>query len=145
MVRRLENVGRYAQYGQAALRIMTGLVFMQHGMQKLFLFPPSPHHPNAIPLLSLFGIGGLIEFFGGLLFVIGLWTRPVAFLLSGQMAVAYFMFHFAAGLHMANGFFPVVNEGDLAVVLCFVFLYFFFAGAGAWSVDSLMARRYRPS
>lgn len=143
MAGRLESLPLYAPYSQAVLRIMTGLVFMQHGMQKLFMFPPSPHHPDPIPLLSLFGFGGILEFFGGLLFVIGLFTRSVGFLLSGQMAVAYFLFHFRAGLNMPNGLFPVVNEGDLAVILCFLFLHFVFAGPGAWSVDGLIARPNR--
>lgn len=145
MAGRLEILPLYAPYSLAALRIMSGLVFMQHGMQKLFMFPPSQHHPNPIPLLSLFGVGGILEFFGGLLFVLGFFTRSVSFILSGEMAVAYLLFHLPAGLNMPNGIFPVVNEGDLAIVLCFLFLHFVFAGPGACSVDGLIARRNRPA
>lgn len=125
----------------AVLRIVTALLFMQHGFQKLFMWPPSPHHPHPVPWLSLFGVGGMLEVFGGLLLVLGLFTRPVAFLLAGQMAVAYWMFHFAAGLQMANGWMPVVNEGDSAIQFCFVFLYLTFAGPGAWSMDGLRGAR----
>lgn len=125
----------------AVLRIVTGMLFLQHGMQKLFLWPLSPHHPEPVPLLSLFGIGGILEFFGGLLIVLGLFTRPVAFVLAGEMAVAYWMFHFAGGRSMPDGWIPVVNGGDSPIQFCFVFLYLVFAGAGAWSVDQLLARR----
>lgn len=127
----------YAPQALALLRIVTGMLFIQHGLQKLFLWPPSPHHPEPVALLSLFGIGGLLELAGGALIVIGLFTRPVAFILAGQMAVAYWMFHFAGDT--ANGWMPVVNGGDSAIQFCFTFLYLVFAGAGAWSVDSARA------
>ena len=111
----------------AVLRIMTALLFMQHGTMKLFGFP----EPMQIELFSLMGFAGVLETFGGLLLLLGLFTRPVAFVLSGFMAVAYFM------AHAPQGFFPVLNQGELAVLYSFVFLYFVFAGPGAWSVDSV--------
>jgi putative oxidoreductase len=112
----------------ALLRIMVGLLFLEHGTQHLFGFPPSANPPPA--LLSLFGIQGIIEFVGGILIVIGLFTRPVAFILSGDMAVAYFMSHFPAN------FFPILNRGDAAVLYCFIFLYLAAAGGGPWSLDA---------
>ena len=116
----------------AVLRIMTALLFMQHGTQKLLGFPPSPR-PGP-ELFSLLGLAGVLELFGGFLILIGLFTRPVAFILSGQMAVAYFM------AHAPQGFFPILNGGELAALYCFVFLYLFVVGAGAWSVDELRGR-----
>ena len=116
------------------LRIMIGLLFMEHGTQKIFNFPP---RPNARPfeLFTLVpGLAGVLELAGGILIAIGLFTRPVAFILSGEMAFAYFM------SHAPKGFFPIGmggNGGELAIVYCFVFLYFFFVGAGAWSLDQL--------
>lgn len=111
----------------AVLRIMTALLFMEHGTQKLLGFPPSPN-PGP-PLFSLLGVQGLLEIVGGFLILIGLFTRPVAFILAGDMAVAYFM------AHAPKSFFPVLNGGDSAILYCFVFLYLFVAGGGAWSVD----------
>ena len=119
----------------AMLRIVTALLFMQHGLQKLFAFPDAGHHPGPFVLMSLAGVGGLLETFGGLAILLGVWTRPVAFLLSGQMAVAYWMFHFASGLNMPRGYFPVVNGGDAAILFCFVFLFLAFAGPGPFSID----------
>jgi putative oxidoreductase len=110
------------------LRIMVGLLFLEHGTQKVLGFPAS-----AIPgpaLISLGGIQGLIELVGGVLIVIGLFTRPVAFILCGDMAVAYFM------SHAPNSFFPIANRGDAAILYCFVFLYLAVAGGGAWSLDA---------
>lgn len=135
----------YAPQALALLRIVTGMLFIQHGLQKLLMWPPSPHHPEPVALLSLFGIGGLLEVFGGLLIVIGLFTRPVAFVLAGQMAVAYWMFHFAGGMEMPVGWMPVVNGGDSAIQFCFTFLYLVFAGAGAWSIDAARARGIAPA
>jgi putative oxidoreductase len=116
----------------AVLRIMTALLFIAHGTSKLFNFPatgmPTP------PMFSLFGMAGLLELVGGLLILIGLFTRPVAFILAGEMAVAYFM------AHLPQSFFPLVNGGDSAVLFCFVFLYLFVSGPGAWSVDGNRAR-----
>jgi putative oxidoreductase len=116
------------------LRIVTGFLFMLHGAQKMFGFP-APIPGGGPPLMSLFGIGGMLEFFGGLLVMLGLFTRPVAFILSGEMAVAYFMVHAPAG------FWPLLNRGETAVLYCFIFLYLAFAGGGPWSVDSLLRRR----
>jgi len=113
----------------SVLRIVTALLFMQHGMQKLFNFPPSPQPMPPFSLTSIIGISGVLEFFGGLLLLIGLFTRPVAFILSGMMAVAYFMAHAPAG------FWPILNKGELAALYCFVFLYLSAAGGGSWSVD----------
>ncbi len=114
------------------LRIVSGLLFLQHGTGKLLKFPQVPMFQKT-ELLSLSGIGGAIELIGGVLLVIGLFTRPVAFILSGEMAVAYFYAH--AARHWA----PIVNGGELAVLYCFVFLFLAFAGGGAWSLDE--ARR----
>ena len=112
----------------AVLRIMTALQFMEHGSQKLFAFPTAP--AAGMPaLFSLAGAAGCIEFFGGLLVLVGFQTRIAAFLLSGEMAVGYWM------VHAPKSFFPALNGGDAAVLFCFVFLYFVFAGPGAWSLD----------
>ena len=127
----------YAPYALALLRIVTALLFIQHGLQKLFFWPPSEHHSPPFVLLSLAGIGGILEVIGGLLILVGLYTRPVAFVLAGEMAVAYWYFHhFLAGSNMPNGWMPVVNGGDSAIQFCFTFLYLVFAGAGAWSIDA---------
>lgn len=120
----------------SVLRVVAALVYMQHGSQKLFGFPPTGGPGGTAPfvLFSQTGLAGILEFFGGMLVLLGLFTRPVAFLLSGEMAVAYFQ------VHAPRAFLPIVNRGELAVVLCFVFLYFAFAGAGPWSVDGVIAR-----
>jgi putative oxidoreductase len=102
---------------------------MQHGGQKLLGFPAPPQ--SAHPLFSLIGLAGILELFGGLFLLIGLFSRPIAFLLSGQMAVAYFM------AHAPHGFWPLLNRGELAVIYCFVFLYLSVAGGGALSIDHL--------
>ena len=127
------SYSRWSQSMLSILRIISALLFMQHGAQKLFGFL-TPMHAASPPLLSLLGIAGVLEFFGGLLLVLGLLSRPVAFLLSGEMAVAYFM------VHAPKGFWPLRNGGDLAVIFCFVFLYIAVAGAGAWSMDRLWFR-----
>jgi len=115
------------------LRIILAFLFMQHGGQKLFDFPaPMPGPP--LELLSLVGLAGVLELFGGLFLFLGLFTRPVAFLLSGLMAVAYFM------AHAPKGFWPTVNGGELAVLYCFAFLYLAVAGGGAWSFDRIMGK-----
>ena len=112
----------------SVLRIMTGLLFLEHGTQKILNFPlragPAPEW------LSLFGVQGWIEIVGGVLIIIGLFTRPVAFILAGNMAVAYFM------AHAPRSFFPALNGGDAAILYCFVFLYLSAAGAGPWSLDA---------
>ena len=116
------------------LRVMTGLLFMQHGLQKLFglLVDPSRPWTGPPPAFSLFWFAGVLECFGGFLIAIGLFTRPVAFLLAGEMAVAYFM------AHAPRNFFPVLNGGENVVLFCFVFLYLFAAGAGPYSADALL-------
>jgi putative oxidoreductase len=115
------------------LRIVTGFLFIAHGTQKLFGFPPSDR-PMNIQLGTMPGIGGLLELVGGALILVGLFTRPTAFILAGEMAVAYFL------MHAKNGFWPIVNKGELAALYCFVFLYFVFAGAGSFSLDSLFRK-----
>lgn len=116
----------------SVLRIVTGFLMLWHGTQKLFGFPPSEGGGGSLSAVML--VGGILEFAGGILFMIGFLTRPVAFLLSGLMAVAYF------GWHAPGGFLPIVNRGELAVLYCFVFLYFIFSGSGAWSVDNLFKK-----
>jgi putative oxidoreductase len=116
----------------AVLRIIAALLFLEHGLVKVLGFPPGAA-PGAQPLLSFFGIAGLIETVGGWLLLIGLFTRPVAFLLAGEMAVGYFM------VHAPLGFFPAINAGDAAILFCFIFLYLAAAGPGAWSVDEMRA------
>lgn len=120
----------------AALRIVTAYIFMLHGTAKLFGMPHQAMFDN-LPVLSLIGFAGILEFAGGLLILIGLFTRPVAFVLCGFMAVAYFMAHASQGSPLL----PILNQGDLAVLFCFVFGYFVFSGAGAWSVDAAIKRR----
>ena len=115
------------------LRIVAALIFMAHGTQKLLGFPPSDR--AAPELLSLSGVAGVLELFGGALLVVGLFTRPVAFLLSGLMAFAYWI------AHAPQNFFPVNNGGDAAILYCFVFLYLVFAGGGVWSLDNALRER----
>src|SRR2546421_2668252 len=111
----------------SVLRIVSAFLFMAHGMQKLLNFPAPPPKPPA--LLSLIGFAGSLELIGGALLLIGLFTRPVAFILSGEMAFAYFM------AHAPQGFWPLINRGELAALYCFVFLYLAAAGGGPWRVD----------
>ena len=112
------------------LRIVSALIFMEHGTQKLLNFPPMAEGmPQPAPF-SFMWVGGLLEMVGGALLAIGLFSRPVAFLLAGEMAVAYWMFH------APSGFFPALNGGDAAILYCFVFLYIAAAGPGPWSVDA---------
>jgi putative oxidoreductase len=118
----------------AALRIVSALLFLEHGLVKVLGFPAGAE-PGPQALLSLLGIAGLIEAVGGVLLLIGLLARPVAFLLAGEMAVGYFMFHAPAN------FYPAINGGDAAILFCFVFLYLSAAGPGAWSVDEMRAEK----
>lgn len=120
----------------SVLRIVVAFLFIQVGSAKLFAFPAAimPGGGTA-PLGSLVWFAGVIEVVGGTLFLLGLFVRPVAFILSGEMAFAYFIGHFP------HGFWPVLNQGAPAVFYCFTFLYFSAAGAGAWSLDALLARR----
>jgi putative oxidoreductase len=119
------------------LRAVTGALYMQHGVQKLFGLlgdPSRPPMPTPAPF-SLFWIAGVLETFGGALIVLGLFTRPVAFILSGEMAVAYFM------MHLPRGFFPIRNGGEVVVLFCFIYLFLFVNGGGPYSVDAIRKRK----
>jgi len=122
-----EGLSRYQPQALGVLRIMTALQFVEHGSQKLFNFPASaePH-----VLTGLTTAAGILEFACGILLALGLFTRPVAFLLAGEMAIAYFMAHYP------RDFFPINNSGDSAISFCFIFLYLVFAGAGAFALDN---------
>jgi putative oxidoreductase len=117
----------------SVLRIITAFMFIAHGTQKLFNAPSTPE--GAASPMSLMGFGGILELVGAAFLFVGLFTRPVAFILCGEMAVAYFM------VHAPGGFLPLVNKGELAVLYCFVFLFFSVAGGGEWSLDRLWNRR----
>jgi putative oxidoreductase len=135
--RRTAFAYRGAPEALSLLRIVAALVYWQHGLQKLFNFPPSPRGPMPFVFPSLMGVAGLIETIGGILLIVGLLTRPVAFITCGEMAVAYFK------AHLPRGFYPINNMGETPILLCFIFLLLVFAGAGPWSVDALIARRLR--
>lgn len=127
----MTDVSRWHDEALGILRIVAGFLFWQHGAQKLFgWFGGQPVEA----MVSLMGLAGVIEFFGGLLIVIGLFTRPVAFITAGEMAVAYFMAHFP------RGFWPISNSGEPPVLFCFIFLLLVAAGAGAFSVDALRTK-----
>src|SRR5437764_11908409 len=115
------------------LRMIVGLLYMEHGLAKVLDFPHQPTHAPYTLLTLNPGLQGLLELVGGLLLALGLFTRTVAFILAGDMAVAYFL------VHAPRGFFPLLNGGELAIVYCFVFLYFWVAGGGEWSLDRLRA------
>ena len=118
------------------LRIVSGLLFIPLGTMKIFAWPMGmPPDNSTAQLLTQTGIGGLLEVVGGILILLGLFTRPVAFILSGEMAVAYFQFH------APMGFWPMVNQGQPAILFCFIFLYLSAAGAGPWSLDALRGKR----
>ena len=121
-------LGPYSPYLYALLRIVAGLAFAQHGAQKLF---GALGAKQAAPLISQYGLAGVIEFVGGLMIALGLFTSPVAFLASGQMAWAYFQ------AHVPRGFWPIMNGGELAMLYCFLFLYFAAVGSGKLSIDSI--------
>jgi putative oxidoreductase len=123
-----------ALYILSVLRVFTGLELLQHGTGKILGFPAVPSFAH-VQIGSLSGVGGLIELIGGFLFLIGLFTQPVAFILSGFTAVASFM------AHASKGFYPVLNGGELAALFSFVFLFFTFAGGGPWSLDAIRERR----
>lgn len=116
------------------LRIMSALLLLQHGTAKLLSFPIHPQMNNT-PMWSLSWTAGVLELVGGVLLVLGLFTRPVAFILSGMTAFAYFI------AHAPRGFYPLLNGGELAALYCFVFLYLACAGGGSWSVDALIKRK----
>ncbi len=135
------NMDRARQVTLLLLRVVAGLLFFQAGGMKLFdWFGGVPAefggHP---PILSQTWIGGVLEFYGGAAILLGLFTQPVAFVLSGEMAVAYFQFH------QPNGFWPIQNHGEPAVLLCFIFLFLAAHGAGNWSVDALLMRKREES
>jgi putative oxidoreductase len=124
---------RWAPCLLSVLRIVAAFSFMTHGTQKLFAVPVIELRAP-VPLISLAGLAGVLETFGGLLLLVGLFTRPVAFVLSGEMAVAYFR------SHAPQGVWPMLNRGELAVLFCFVWLYVAAAGPGPWSLDALRRR-----
>lgn len=127
----LDRLSAYAPQALAVLRIVTALLFMAHGTQKLLGFPAG--EMGGVQLFSLFGLAAILEIIGGIALILGFLTRPAAFVLAGEMAVAYWM------VHAPMNFFPVNNMGDAAVLFCFVFLYLVFAGPGAWSLDGYRA------
>jgi putative oxidoreductase len=129
----IEALAAWRPRALSVLRIVTGLMIIQHGMGKIVGFPAFPAYANVTPL-SLLGAAGFIELIGGVLLILGLLTRPAAFILSGEMAVAYFM------VHAPRSFYPLVNGGTLAIMYCFACLYLSTAGAGPWSVDAAMKR-----
>jgi putative oxidoreductase len=127
---RFDALTRYAPQALSILRIVAGLLILQFGMAKIIGFPAVPMF-QGVKLFSLIGLAGTLELIGGFLLLIGLFTRPVAFILSGEMAAAYFIAHFSKSV------IPLLNGGNEAVIYCFVFLYFVFAGPGPWSVDAV--------
>jgi putative oxidoreductase len=129
----METLSAWAPRALSVLRIIAGLMIIQHGMAKLLGFPVVAQFANLNPM-SLIGAAGFIELIGGVLLIIGFLTQPVAFILSGEMAFAYFM------AHAPKSFFPLINGGTLAIMFCFTFLYLSTAGAGPWSVDAAMKR-----
>jgi len=121
---------------RSVLRIVAASMFILHGTMKLFAFPIGvPPKGGTVVLLTQSGLGGILEAFGGALLLVGLFTRPVAFILAGEMAVAYFQFHFP------RGFWPLMNQGELAALYCFLWLYFSAVGAGPWSLDAVRTRK----
>jgi putative oxidoreductase len=124
------GINRLEPYALSILRIMAGLLFVEHGTAKLLGFPPGTATPAAFGLIWF---AGFIEMVGGALLALGLFTRYAAFIMSGEMAVAYFL------SHAPRGFFPLVNRGEGAVLYCFIFLYLAVAGGGAWSLDRLIS------
>lgn len=138
----LDGLNKYQPYVLAALRVVTALTFAAHGTQKMFGFPASQMGGGGgFELFSLMGLAGVLEVFGGLAILLGLFTRPVAFVLSGMMAYAFWFVHVPM---MGQGnIIPVANGGDGAVLFCFVFLYLVFAGPGAFSVDAMLKGRRR--
>ena len=121
-----DRLSAYAPQALAILRIVAALLFIAHGTQKILGFPGAEFQP---PLMSLFGLAGIIEIIGGIMILVGFYTRAAAFIASGTMAVAYWM------VHAPGSVFPTNNGGDAAILFCFVFLYLVFAGPGAWSLN----------
>lgn len=130
------NLHRARQVTYFLLRVVAGLLLFQRGSMKMLgWFGGIPPNGSIAPLMSQVGIGGVLESFGGLAIMLGLLTRPVAFILCGEMAVAYWQFH------APKGFWPIQNHGEPAVLLCFIFLYMVAQGGGAWSLDALIRRK----
>ena len=127
----------YGSMAHGLLRIVAGLLFLFHGLVKIFGFPPGAQ-PGQVPPMSLFGAAGALELVCGTLIMIGLFSRTAAFIAAGEMAVAYFM------IHAPQGLYPVANNGDGAILYCFIFLFIAAAGPGAWSVDGLRRGRTGP-
>jgi putative oxidoreductase len=132
------TAARYAPHAQALLRIVSGYLFMMHGVAKLFHVPHVAMY-DGVQLMSLIGLAGVLEMVGGALLVVGLFTRVTAFVLSGEMAVAYFMAHASKG----DPLMPMLNQGEAAVLFCFIFLFLAAGGAGAWSIDGQRSRWWR--
>ncbi len=132
------SAARYAPHAQALLRIVSGYLFLLHGSAKLFHVPHVTMY-GGVQLMSLVGLAGVLELVGGALLVVGLFTRITAFLLCGEMAVAYFMAHASKG----DPLLPLLNQGEPAVLFCFIFLFLAAAGAGAWSIDAQRSRWWR--
>jgi putative oxidoreductase len=131
-----ETLAAWTPRALSVLRIIAGLLIIQHGMGKLLGFPAFPAYAN-VQLMSLSGAAGVIELIGGALLIVGLWTQPVAFILSGELAFAYFIGHM---FKAAPVFHPLLNGGTLAALYCFTFLYLSTAGAGPWSLDASMKK-----
>ncbi len=132
----MESLNAWAPRVLSLLRIVVALLFIENGTVKLFHFPVGETGaPAVLPTIDL--IAGWLEFGGGILLAMGLWTRPVAFILSGEMAVAYFMDHFP------QSFWPIVNGGDNAILYCWVFFFLMFAGPGAWGLDEVLRKKTR--
>ncbi len=129
-----ETLQAWAPRVLSVLRIYTGLLLLEHGTAKILGFPAVPVFAN-VHINTLTGASGVIELIGGIFFTIGLLTRPIAFILSGFAAVAYFL------VSEPKGFYPILNNGELASLFSFVFIYFVFAGPGPWSVDAMMGRK----
>lgn len=122
-----DYAARLAPYVLSIVRIMAALLFIEHGTSRLFGFPSAMPTP---PMFTMYWFAGAIELAGGVLVALGLFTQPAAFIMAGEMAFAYFI------SHAPNGFFPILNRGDAAILYCFIFLYFAFAGGGPWSIDA---------
>lgn len=130
----MENLNVWAPRVLSLLRVVAALLFIEHGTMKLLHFPiPQPGAPSPLPTIEL--IAACLEVVGGVLLVLGLFTRPVAFILAGEMAVAYFTAHFPQSP------WPGVNQGGEAILYCWVFFYLVFAGGGAWSLDAVLRKR----
>jgi putative oxidoreductase len=127
-MKRLNFLNRYSPWLLAVLRIMTALLLLSAG--RVLVGFPAGAQPGQMPIMSLLGVAAILEVVGGILLILGLFTRPVAFVLSGEMAVAYWM------VHAPKSFFPILNQGAPAILFCFIFLYLVAAGPGAFSIDS---------